>query len=71
MGEKVNSDDLEIALAKADENNIRRFIDDTPTNLLWQYVVKGGEDEAMNANVFILSFHAIKSSLTPRYSLNH
>ena len=68
MGEKVNSDDLEIALAKADENNIRRFIDDTPTNPVAAISVKGGEDEAMNANVFIMSFHAIKSSLTPRFS---
>ena len=43
MGEKVKSDDLEIALAKADENNIRRFIDDTQPILLRQYRSKVGK----------------------------
>lgn len=68
MGEKESSDDLEIALSKADESNIRRFIDDTPTNAVAAISVKGGEDEAMNANVFIMSHHAVRASLTPRYT---
>lgn len=68
MGEKVSSEDLEIALSKADESNIRRFIDDTPTNAVAAISVKGGDDEAMNANVFIMSHHAVKASLTPRFT---
>ena len=46
----------------------RRWIDDAPVNPITALMVKGGVDEALNANVFITAAGAVSKKMTPRYT---
>ena len=61
-------DVLEVALTKKVTKRSRRWIDDAPVNPIAALMVKGGVDEALNANVFITAAGAVSKKMTPRYT---
>tara|TARA_B100000614_G_C14558659_1_gene496422 strand:+ start:172 stop:2562 length:2391 start_codon:yes stop_codon:yes gene_type:complete len=71
LGRPKSDDDedvLEIALTKALTKRSRRWIDDAPVNPIAALMVKGGVDEAVNANVMIAAAAAVERKMTPRYT---
>ena len=58
---------MESALAVGSVIERRRWIDDAPVNHVAALNTKRGEDEALNANVFIASHEAIERNVSPRY----
>ncbi len=63
-----NEDVLEVALTKKATKVSRRWIDDAPVNPVAALMVKGGLDEALNANVFIAAAGAVEKKMTPRFT---
>ena len=61
-------DELEVALALPPTKRSKRWIDEAPTNPVAALMAKGGVDEALNANVFIVASHAVEKKMAPRYS---
>ena len=71
LGRPKSDDDedvLEVALTKALNKRSRRWIDDAPVNPIAALMVKGGVDEAVNANVMIAAAAAVERKMTPRYT---
>mgnify|MGYP001180419091 FL=1 len=71
LGRPKSDDDedvLEVALTKALTKRSRRWIDDAPVNPIAALMVKGGVDEAVNANVMITAAAAVEKKMTPRYT---
>ena len=71
MGRPKSDDDedvLEVALTKALTKRSRRWIDDAPVNPIAALMVKGGVDEAVNANIMITAAAAVEKKMTPRYT---
>jgi len=62
----TDSDELEIALTNPITKRARRWIDEAPVNPMAALMVKGGEDEALNANIFVAASQAIERKMTPR-----
>ena len=60
-------DEMEVRLIDGDRNEGRRWIEASPCNPTAALLVKGGVDEAINANVFIAASEAVKNRITPRY----
>ena len=61
-------DVLEVALTKPLSKRSRRWIDDAPVNPIAALMVKGGVDEAVNANIMITAAAAVERKMTPRYT---
>ena len=71
LGRPKSEDDedvLEIALTKSLTKRSRRWIDDAPVNPIAALMVKGGVDEAINANVMVAAAAAVEKKMTPRYT---
>lgn len=71
LGRPKSDDDedvLEVALTKALTKRSRRWIDDAPVNPIAALMVKGGVDEAVNANIMITAAAAVEKKMTPRYT---
>ena len=63
-----NDDVLEVALTKSLTKRSRRWIDDAPVNPIAALMVKGGVDEALNANILVASSLAVEKKMTPRFT---
>ena len=61
-------DVLEVALTKKTTKGSRKWINDAPVNPVAALMVKGGVDEALNANVFITAAAAVNRKMTPRFT---
>jgi hypothetical protein len=61
-------DVLEVALTKKTTKRSRKWINDAPVNPVAALMVKGGVDEALNANVFITAAAAVNRRMTPRFT---
>ena len=61
-------DVLEVALTKKTTKRSRKWINDAPVNPVAALMVKGGVDEALNANVFITAAAAVNRKMTPRFT---
>ena len=59
---------LEVALTKSLTKRSRRWIDDAPVNPVAALMVKGGVDEALNANILVASSGAVERKMTPRFT---
>ena len=59
---------LEIALTLPAQKRDRRWIDDAPVNPIAALMVKGGIDEALNANFLIAAADSVQQKMTPNYS---
>lgn len=71
LGRPKSDDDddvLEVALTKKATKRSRKWINDAPVNPVAALMVKGGVDEALNANVFIAAAAAVNKKMTPRFT---
>jgi len=60
-------DEMEVRLIDGDRDEGRRWIEAAPCNPTAALLVKGGVDEAINANVFIAAAESVRNKITPRY----
>ena len=67
LGFAAPKNELECAIIEPNPKEKRRWIDEAPTNPIAALIAKGGQDEAITANVFIASHEAIERRVTPRY----
>lgn len=68
LGQPQSEDKLEVALVNADKKRMKKMINEAPVNSVAALSVKGGLDEAINANILIAGHEAVKRGMTPRYS---
>ena len=68
LGQSVDSEELEVALAVGGGRKVRQLINEAPVNPVAGLVVKGGMDEAINANVLIAAHEATRRGMPPRFS---
>jgi hypothetical protein len=68
LGQPQDEDELEVALVDADKKKMKKLINEAPVNSVAALSVKGGMDEAINANILIAGHEAVKRGMTPRYS---
>ena len=68
LGQSVDSEELEVALAVGGGRKVRQWINEAPVNPVAGLVVKGGMDEAINANVLIAAHEATRRGMPPRFS---
>ena len=67
LGHEADAQDIEVSLVLEKGKSLRRWLDDT-VNPVAGLATKGGIDEAINANVMIVSHEAVRRGMTPRYS---
>lgn len=63
-----DGDVLEIALTQPTSKRSRKWINDAPVNPIAALMVKGGVDEALNANVMVTAANAVERRMTPRFT---
>ncbi len=68
LGHDADTEDIEVSLVLEKGKSLRRWLDDAPVNPVAGLATKGGIDEAINANVMIVSHEAVRRGMTPRYS---
>jgi hypothetical protein len=68
LGQPQDEEEIEVALVNSNQKKMRKFINEAPVNSVAALSVKGGMDEAINANILIASHEAVKRGMTPRYS---
>ena len=68
LGHEADAQDIEVSLVLEKGKSLRRWLDDAPVNPVAGLATKGGIDEAINANVMIVSHEAVRRGMTPRYS---
>ena len=68
LGFAAPANELESAIIEPKPKEKRRWIDEAPTNPIAALLAKNGEDEAINANIFIASHEAIERRMAPRYT---
>ncbi len=68
MGKEVNSDQFEVALTKPSHKRSKNLIDEAPVNPVAGLMVKGGIDEALNANIMIVASESVAMKMTPIYA---
>ena len=68
LGQPQDEEEIEVALVNSDRKKMKKFINEAPVNSVAALSVKGGMDEAINANILIASHEAVKRGMTPRYS---
>ncbi|MGB0780987.1 MAG: tetratricopeptide repeat protein, partial [Candidatus Poseidoniaceae archaeon] len=70
LGHEADAEDIEVSLVLEKGKSLRRWLDDAPVNPVAGLATKGGIDEAINANVMIVSHEAVRRGMTPRYSIS-
>jgi len=70
LGRPKSNDEevLEIALTQPTSKRSRKWINDAPVNPIAALMVKGGIDEALNANVMVTAASAVERRMTPRFT---
>jgi hypothetical protein len=68
LGQTVDEKDIEVALAVGGGKKVRQWINEAPVNPVAGLVVKGGMDEAINANVLIAAHEATRRGMPPRFT---
>jgi hypothetical protein len=68
MGKDISSDQLEVSLTKPSHKRSKNLIDEAPVNPVAGLMVKGGIDEALNANVMIAASESVAMRMTPIYT---
>jgi len=70
LGHEADTEEIEVSLVLEKGKSLRRWLDDAPVNPVAGLATKGGIDEAINANVMIVSHEAVRRGMTPRYSIS-
>jgi len=68
LGQSVDDEEMEVALAISEGKKIRQWINDAPVNAVAGLVVRGGMDEAINANILIAAHEATRRGMPPRFT---
>ncbi len=68
LGNEANVEHIEVSLAVEKGKNVRRWLDEAPVNAVAGLGIKGGMDEAINANIMICAHESVRRNMTPRYS---
>tara|TARA_B100001093_G_scaffold2499_3_gene2490 strand:- start:32160 stop:35318 length:3159 start_codon:yes stop_codon:yes gene_type:complete len=67
LGQVVDEEEMEVALAVGTGKKMRKWINSAPVNAIAGLMVRGGLDEALNANVLIASHEASRRGMPPIY----
>ena len=67
LGFHCEPDEMETALAVGNNSDKNRWVDDAPVNPYAALQVKGGIDEALNANVMVIAHEALERGVPPAY----
>ncbi len=67
LGQKVDEEEIEVSLAVGEGKKMRKWINSAPVNAVAGLMVRGGMDEAINANVLIASHEASRRGMPPIY----
>ena len=68
LGNEADVEQIEVSLAVETGKNVRKWLDEAPVNAVAGLGIKGGMDEAINANIMICSHESVRRNMTPRYS---
>ena len=68
MGKDITSDHLEVSLTRDSHKGSKNLIDEAPVNPVAGLMVKGGIDEALNANIMIAASESVAMKMTPIYT---
>ncbi len=68
LGQSVDDEEFEVALVSGEGKKMKKWINRAPVNSVAALGIKGGMDEAINANVLIVSHEATRRSMSPRYT---
>ena len=68
LGNEADVEHIEVSLAVEKGKNVRRWLDEAPVNAVAGLGIKGGMDEAINANIMICAHESVRRNMTPRYS---
>ncbi len=67
LGQIVDEEEMEVSLAVGEGKKLRKWINSAPVNAIAGLMVRGGMDEAINANVLIASHEATRRGMPPIY----
>ena len=67
IGVPVDAEEFEVALVKGEGKAMNKWINQAPCNSVAALGVKGGMDEAINANLLIAAHEATRKQMTPKY----
>lgn len=68
LGQTMDEEEFEVALVSGEGKKMKKWINSAPVNSVAALGIKGGMDEAINANVLITAHEATRRSMPPRYS---
>ena len=67
LGQVVDEEEMEVSLAVGQGKKMRKWINSAPVNAIAGLMVRGGTDEAINANILIASHEATRRGMPPIY----
>ena len=67
LGHPVDDEEFEVALVSGEGKSMKKWINQAPCNSVAALGIKGGMDEAINANVLITAHEATRKIMTPKY----
>ena len=67
LGMPVDAEEFEVALVKGEGKAMNKWINQAPCNSVAALGIKGGMDEAINANLLIAAHEATRKQMTPKY----
>ena len=63
----VDGEEFEVALVHSEGKALNKWINQAPCNSIAALGVKGGMDEAINANLLVAAHEATRKQMTPKY----
>lgn len=67
LGIHAGDDEFESSIAVGEYKARRKWVDEAPVNAVAALCAKKGEDEALNANIFIAAGDAVEKNISPLY----
>ena len=67
IGVPVDAEEFEVALVHSEGKTLNKWINQAPCNSVAALGVKGGMDEAINANLLVAAHEATRKQMTPKY----
>ncbi|MEC8312574.1 MAG: tetratricopeptide repeat protein [Candidatus Thermoplasmatota archaeon] len=67
IGVPVDGEEFEVALVHNEGKALNKWINQAPCNSIAALGVKGGMDEAINANLLVAAHEATRKQMTPKY----
>ena len=67
LGVPVDAEEFEVALVNGEGKAMNKWINQAPCNSVAALGIRGGMDEAINANLLIAAHEATRKQMTPKY----